>query len=124
MLFINGLSLNTSLYVRSKYPQTVEEAIRESTTYDNTTTINKSNDIKYNPLLETSSNVELNAIKTYQHQGLQRHATPFSNSTTKNDCFKYGFAFTVKNLVIGHRNAQNKCHNINILVIRPIKKKI
>jgi hypothetical protein len=35
MLFVNGLSSNTSLYVRSKHPQTVEAAIREATTYDN-----------------------------------------------------------------------------------------
>jgi len=43
MFFINGLSSNTSLYVRSKHPQTVEAAIREATTYDNVTAISKNN---------------------------------------------------------------------------------
>ncbi|CAM4986683.1 unnamed protein product [Rotaria socialis] len=41
MFFINGLSINTSLYVQSKHPQTVEDAIREATTYDNVMTIGK-----------------------------------------------------------------------------------
>ena len=104
MLFVNGLSINISLYVHSKHPQTVEKTIREATTYDNITTINKSNNIKYNPFLKASSNVELNAIKTYQQQRLQRHATSFSNSTTKDDCFKYGLCFYCKES--GHRALQ------------------
>ena len=101
MLFINGLPLNTSIYVRSKHPQTVEAAIREATTYDNITTINKSNNIRYNPFLEASSDVELNTIKTSLPQRLQRYATPFNSSTTKDDCFKYGLCFYCKEP--GHR---------------------
>jgi hypothetical protein len=98
MLFINGLSSNISLYVRSKHPQTVEEAIREATTYDNVMIIGKSNNVKYNPFLETSSNVELNAINTRQHR---RFTTPFHTGTTKDDCFKFGLCFYCKEP--GHR---------------------
>jgi hypothetical protein len=98
MLFINGLSSNISLYVRSKHPQTVEEAIREATTYDNVMIIGKSNNVKYNPFLETSSNVELNAINTRQQR---RYTTPFHTGTTKDDCFKFGLCFYCKEP--GHR---------------------
>jgi hypothetical protein len=98
MLFINGLSSNISLYVRSKHPQTVEGAIREATTYDNCMIIGKNNNVKYNPFLETSSNVELNAIHTRPHQ---RHTTPFTSATTKDDCFKFGLCFYCKEP--GHR---------------------
>jgi hypothetical protein len=80
MLFINGLSSNTGLYVRSKHPQTVEAAIREATTYDNVMTINKINPVKYDPFLETSSTVELNALHTRQQQRQQRYITPFSST--------------------------------------------
>ncbi|CAF3134945.1 unnamed protein product [Rotaria socialis] len=52
MLSVNGLSLNTSVYVRSKCPQTVEEAIREATTYDNVMAISKNNNNKFNPFLK------------------------------------------------------------------------
>jgi hypothetical protein len=78
MMFVNGLSSHTSLYVRSKHPQTVETAIREATTYDNVMTIGKNNNIKYNPFLETSSNVELNAVNTRPQQRPQRYTTPFN----------------------------------------------
>lgn len=100
MLFINGLSSNTGLYVRSKHPQTVEAAIREATTYDNVMTISKNNHVKYDPFLETSSNVELNAINTRQQQR-QRYTTPFHSTTTKDDCFKFGLCFYCKEP--GHR---------------------
>ncbi|CAF5124856.1 unnamed protein product, partial [Rotaria sp. Silwood1] len=59
IFFVNSLSSNTGLYVRSKHPQTVEEAIREATTYDNVMAIGKTNNVTYNPFLETSSTVEL-----------------------------------------------------------------
>lgn len=97
MLFINGLSSNTNLYVRSKHPQTVEGAIREATTYDNVMALNKSNPVKYDPFLETSASVELNAINTRQ----QRYTTPFHSTTTKDDCFKFGLCFYCKEP--GHR---------------------
>ncbi|CAF5087292.1 unnamed protein product, partial [Rotaria sp. Silwood1] len=89
IFFVNGLSSNTGLYVRSKHPQTVEEAIREATTYDNVMAIGKSNNVTYNPFLETFSTVELNSIKTHQ----QRYSTPFNSATTKADCFKFGLCF-------------------------------
>ncbi|CAF3703961.1 unnamed protein product [Rotaria socialis] len=82
MLSVNGLSLNTSVYVRSKCPQTVEEAIREATTYDNVMAI-------------TSANVECNAINSRQPQQ-QRDTTPFTTATTKDDCFKFGLCFYCK----------------------------
>jgi hypothetical protein len=99
MLFINGLSSNTGLYVRSKHPQTVEAAIREATTYDNVMTISKNTHIKYDPFLETSSSVELNAINTQQQR--PRYSTPFNSTTTKDDCFKFGLCFYCKEP--GHR---------------------
>jgi hypothetical protein len=99
MLFINGLSSNTGLYVRSKHPQTVEAAIREATTYDNVMTISKNTHIKYDPFLETSSTVELNAINTQQQR--HRYSTPFNSTTTKDDCFKFGLCFYCKEA--GHR---------------------
>jgi hypothetical protein len=99
MLFINGLSSNTSLYVRSKHPQTVEAAIREATTYDNVMEISKNNHVKYDPFLETSSSVELNALNTRQRQ--QRYPTSSYQTTTKDDCFKYGLCFYCKEP--GHR---------------------
>ncbi|CAM4910314.1 unnamed protein product [Rotaria socialis] len=70
MLSVNGLSLNTSVYVRSKCPQTVEEAI-------------------------PSANVECNAINSRQPQQ-QRDTTPFTTATTKDDCFKFGLCFYCK----------------------------
>jgi hypothetical protein len=100
MLFVNGLSLNTSLYVRSKHPQTVEEAIREATTYDNVMAISKNNNNKFNPFFEASANVEFNAINSRQPQQ-QRHTTPFTTATTKDDCFKFGLCFYCKEP--GHR---------------------
>jgi hypothetical protein len=99
MLFVNGLSSNTSLYVRSKHPQTVEAAIREATTYDNVMAIGKNNHAKYDPFLETSSNVELNAINTRQRQ--QRYTASSPSATTKDDCFKFGLCFYCKQP--GHR---------------------
>ncbi|CAF3028738.1 unnamed protein product [Rotaria sp. Silwood2] len=98
MLFVNGLSINTSLYVRSKHPQTVEDAIREATTYDNVMTISKNNNSKYNPFLEASVNVELNATSTRQQQ---RYMAPFNSTATKDDCFKFGLCFYCKEP--GHR---------------------
>jgi hypothetical protein len=98
MMFVNGLSSNTSLYVRSKHPQTVEDAIREATTYDNVMAIGKNNNVKYNPFLEPSSNVEFNAIDSRQRQ---RYTTPFKSATTKDDCFKFGLCFYCKEP--GHR---------------------
>ncbi len=99
MFFINGLSSSTGLYVRSKHPQTVEAAIREATTYDNVMAISKNNHVKYDPFLETSSGVELNAINTRQRQ--PRYSTPFHQTTTKDDCFKFGLCFYCKEP--GHR---------------------
>ncbi|CAF1672965.1 unnamed protein product, partial [Didymodactylos carnosus] len=64
MLFINGLQTNYGLYVRSKHPKTVEQAIRESQTYDNVVTTSKINTTKYDPFLEKSSIVELNALNS------------------------------------------------------------
>jgi hypothetical protein len=85
------LSLNTSLYVRSKHPQTVEEAIREATTYDNVMTISKNNNNKFNPFLEASSNVECNAINSRHHLlQLQRKMIVLS----------LAYVFIVKNQVI------------------------
>ena len=60
--------------------------------------IGKNNNVKYNPFLETSSNVEFNAINTQQHQ---RHTPPFNTATTKDDCFKFGLCFYCKEP--GHR---------------------
>ncbi|CAF4897132.1 unnamed protein product [Rotaria sp. Silwood1] len=97
IFFVNSLSSNTGLYVRSKHPQTVEEAIREATTYDNVMAIGKANNFTYNPFLETSSTVELNSIKTHQ----QRYSTPFNSVTTKADCLKFGLCFYCKEP--GHR---------------------
>ncbi|CAF3900077.1 unnamed protein product [Adineta steineri] len=51
MLFVNGLSLNTGLYVRLKHLKTVKEAIREISTYESVMTIRKDNHMKYNPFL-------------------------------------------------------------------------
>jgi hypothetical protein len=98
MFFVNGLSANTSLYVRSKHPQTVEAAIREATTYDNVMGISKNNHVKYDPFLETSSTVELNAVNTRQRQ---RYTAPSHPATTKDDCFKFGLCFYCKEP--GHR---------------------
>ncbi|CAF3434864.1 unnamed protein product [Rotaria socialis] len=100
MFFINGLSINTSLYVQSKHPQTVEDAIREATTYDNVMTIGKNSNSKYNPFIEQSVNVELNATSTRQHHQ-QRYTPSFNSNTTKDDCFKFGLCFYCKEP--GHR---------------------
>lgn len=100
MLFINGLTINNSLYVRSKHPQTVEAAIREATTYDNVMTISKANHVKYDPFLETSSNVEFNALNARQ----PRTTLPHRSTTTKDDCFKFGLCFYCKES--GHRALQ------------------
>lgn len=100
MLFVNGLAANSSLYVRSKHPQTVEAAIREATTYDNVTTISKNTHVKYDPFLETSSNVELNAL----HARQQRSTLPHHATAAKEDCFKLGLCFYCKEP--GHRALQ------------------
>ena len=101
MLFINGLVSNSSLYVRSKHPQTVEAAIREATTYDNVMTISDKNHIKYDPFLETSSRVEFHALNTRQQQHLTK---PQYSTITKNDCYKQGLCFYCKEP--GHRALQ------------------
>ncbi|CAF1615298.1 unnamed protein product [Rotaria magnacalcarata] len=100
MFFINGLSINTSLYVQSKHPQTIEDAIREATTYDNVMTVGKNSNSKYNPFIEQSVNVELNATSTRQHHQ-QRYTPSFNSNTTKDDCFKFGLCFYCKEP--GHR---------------------
>ena len=96
MLFTDGLSMNTSLYVQSKHPKTLEDAIREATTYDNIITINKNHQVKYDPFLESSSSVELNAISSQQ-----RLSKSYYSGTSKEDCFKYGLCFYCKEP--GHR---------------------
>lgn len=101
MLFINGLSINNGLYVRSKHPQTLEAAIREATTYDNVMTVGKDNNVKYDPFLETSTNIELNHMNGRQQQRQQPYKKPFNSTITKDDCFKFGLCFYCKES--GHR---------------------
>jgi hypothetical protein len=96
MLFVNSLSPNTSLYVRSKHPQTVEEAIREATTYASVMTISKHTNVKYNPFIDSSSTVQLNAISTRHHQPSHHYTSSFYSTTTKDDCFKFGLCFYCK----------------------------
>ncbi|CAF1491821.1 unnamed protein product [Rotaria sordida] len=59
--------------------------------------IDKNNNIKYNLFLETSANVELNAINIRQHQRSQCYTTSFNKSTTKDDCF-FGLCFYCQEL--------------------------
>ncbi len=61
--------------------------------------ISKNNHVKYDPFLETSSGIELNAINTQQRQ--RRYSIPFHQTTTKDDCFKFGLCFYCKEP--GHR---------------------
>jgi Ty3 transposon capsid-like protein len=62
MLFIEGLATRTQIYVRTKHVKTLEEAIREATTYDSIigTSAGKKRDL----LVEASSTMELNMINT------------------------------------------------------------
>ena len=100
MIFVNGLTSNISLYVRSKHPKTLEESIREAQTYDGFMTSTNNNNLKFIPFLEPSSAVELNTTNTRQ----QRYTSPFNSTTTKDDCFKYGLCFYCKET--GHRALQ------------------
>ncbi|CAM4885360.1 unnamed protein product [Rotaria socialis] len=50
--------------------------------------------------LKPSANAEFNAINSRQSQQ-QRHTTPFTTATTKDDCFKFGLCFYCKEP--GHR---------------------
>jgi hypothetical protein len=61
--------------------------------------IGKNNHAKYDPFLETSSTVKLNAVNTRQRQ--QRFTASSSSTTTKDDCFKFGLCFYCKQP--GHR---------------------
>ena len=99
MLFVNGLTNNYGMYVRSKHPKTVNDAILEATTFETFLAANPSNSVRF-PSLFDSPNVEFNAINS-RLVSRSPHQNTTASSVSKEDCFKLGLCFYCK--APGHR---------------------
>ena len=99
MLFINGLTNNYGMYVCSKHPKTVNDAVLEATTFETLIAANPSNSVRF-PSLFASANVEFNAIN-FRPVSRSQHLSTTTAPVSKEDCFKLGLCFYCK--APGHR---------------------